>query len=66
MTNGDEAEAWLSGMEPPGVEDRKPKRRREKRRMTKDLVPLEIELVPGFKMRVFATVSKENRRRYGK
>ena len=66
MTNGAEAEAWLPGMESHGGEDRKPKQRREKRRMTKDVVPLDIELVPGFTMRVFATVSKENRRRDGK
>ena len=63
MTNRVEAEAWLPGMEPQGVGDRKPKRKRENRRMPKDLVPLEIELVPGMKMRVFATVSREKRRR---
>lgn len=61
MTDGAKAEAWLPGMEPQGMEDRKPKRRREKRRTTKDVVPLEIELVPGMKMLVFAKVSREKR-----
>ena len=31
--------------------------------MTKDVVPLEIELVPGMKMLVFAKVSREKRQR---
>jgi len=61
-----EAEAWLPGMEPKGAENTKPKRRREKRRAPKDLVPLEIELVPGFKMRVFARVDGERRRGHGR
>lgn len=61
-----EAEAWLPGMEPKGAENTKPKRKREKRRAPKDVVPLEIELVPGMKMLVLAKVDRETRRRHGR
>ena len=54
-----EEQAWLPGMEPRKAESGQPKRRRQKRRMAKELVPLEIEWVPGFKTRVLAAVCRE-------
>ena len=66
MDEPDEAGPWLPGMEPQGVEDRKqtPQRKRAKRRVKKDVVPLEIQLVPGGeKILVYAEVERpENRR----
>lgn len=61
-----EAEPWLPGMEPQGGESRKPapKRKRAKGRTMKDVVPLEMQLVPGGeKILVYAMVDRpENRR----
>ena len=61
MSESDEAGPWLPGMEPPGVEVRKqtPKRKRAKKRVTKDVVPLEMQLTPGGpKILVYAEVER--------
>ena len=66
MGNHDEAEPWLPGMEPQGLERRKsaPKRNQIKTRTAKDLVPLEMQLVPGGeKIMVYATVEEPKNRR---
>lgn len=54
-----EGQAWLPGMEPQEVEARRPKRLRQKRPTTEEVVPLIVEWVPGFKTRVLATVVSE-------
>ncbi len=66
MGNHDEAEPWLPGMEPQGLERRKsaPKRKRAKGRTMKDVVPLEMQLVPGGeKILVYAMIDRPKNRR---
>lgn len=67
MTRGLDAEPCLPGMEPQGREVSKPKtrRKREKKRLSEDMVPTAIELVPGIKMLVFARAGRKTGGRHG-